>query len=191
MEMHRVVVRGLTALAAVAAAVAAVVPFCDRPGGPALLAELDRPAVFAALAALCLSGAALLGSRRPGLRKAAGAVLAAAAVLGVLAVPAHALAGDPFPDREWDVPAPDGSARRLVVAHTPGLTGGSWRVYVEAGSFPTARRHPVAAYPAGSAKGVLEASWQGPGRIRLIGLDHTHHDLRVTAAGRPLDPLNW
>ncbi|MGO4461410.1 hypothetical protein AB4039_29570 [Streptomyces sp. M-16] len=191
MDMHRVAARALVALAVTAGAAAAVVPFCDRPGGLALLAETDHPALLALLAAAFLAGAALLASRRPGVRKGAALALAGTAVLGVLAVPAYAVVADPFPDREWDVPAPDGSGRRLVVERGIGLTDPVWRIYVDAGRFPTTRRHPVAEYAGTSSRGVLEATWTDPSHIRLIDLDHTHHDLRVTPDGRPLDPLTW
>ncbi|MFD8026839.1 hypothetical protein ACFXJO_35950 [Streptomyces lavendulae] len=191
MDMHRVVARGLLALAVTAGAAAAVVPFCDRPGGLALLAELNHPVLLACLAAVLLAGAALLTSRRAAVRKGAGLALAGAAVLGVLAVPAYAVVSDPFPDREWDVPAPDGSGRRLVVERGLGPGDPVWRIYVDSGRFPGTRRHPVAEYTADHPRGVLEATWTDASHIRLIDLDHTHHDLRITPDGRPLDRLTW
>ncbi|MER7513416.1 hypothetical protein ABTX82_34590 [Streptomyces lavendulae] len=191
MDMHRVVARGLLALAVTAGAAAAAVPFFDRPGGLALLAELNHPVLLACLAAVLLAGAALLASRRAAVRKGAGLALAGAAVLGVLAVPAYAVVADPFPDREWDVPAPDGSGRRLVVERGLGLGDPVWRIYVDSGRFPNTRRHPVAEYAVGYPRGVLEAGWTDASHIRLIDLDHTHHDLRITPDGRPLDRLTW
>lgn len=191
MDMHRVVARGLLALAVTAGAAAAAVPFFDRPGGLALLAELNHPVLLACLAAVLLAGAALLASRRADVRKGAGLALAGTAVLGVLAVPAYAVVADPFPDREWDVPAPDGSGRRLVVERGLGLSDPVWRIYVDSGRFPNTRRHPVAEYAAGYPRGVLEATWTDASHIRLIDLDHTHHDLRITPDGRPLDRLTW
>ncbi|MET8754827.1 hypothetical protein ABZW32_32740 [Streptomyces sp. NPDC004667] len=191
MDMHRVAARALGALAVTAGAAAAVVPFCDRPGGLALLAEMDHPVLLACLAAVCLAGAALLASRRADVRKGAGLALAGTAVLGVLAVPAYAVVSDPFPDREWDVPAPDGSGRRLVVERGLGLGDPVWRIYVDAGRFPNTRRHPVAEYAAGYPRGVLQATWTDASHIRLIDLDHTHHDLRISPDGRPLDALTW
>ncbi|MCX5198569.1 hypothetical protein OOK31_32575 [Streptomyces sp. NBC_00249] len=196
MDMHRVGGRGLLALAAISVGVAVAAPLYDRPGGPALLAELNHPVLLAALAVLCLVGAALLHARHPDIRKAAGLALAGVAVLGVLAVPAYELVSDPFPDREFDVPAPDGSHRRLVVEQTSALTDPVWRIYVDAGPFPATRRWPVAQYAApapGAAypKGVLEATWPDATHITLIDLDHTPHTLRIARDGRPVDELGW
>ncbi|MFD5423746.1 hypothetical protein ACFWJT_37735 [Streptomyces sp. NPDC127069] len=195
MDPHRATARtpiaaaAAVATAAVAAALAAA--HYDRPGGPDLAAELNHPVLLAALAALALTGAALLTSRRPAARKAAGLGLAGAVMCGVLAVPAYGIAADPFPDREWDVPAPDGSGRRLVVERDLGLGDPAWSVHIVTGTFPTARRWPVASYTPGHPRGVLQAEWRDPSHIRLIDLDHTHHDLRVAPNGRPLDALDW
>ncbi|MFF4581415.1 hypothetical protein [Streptomyces sp. NPDC001389] len=191
MDIPRAAARTLVPLAAVPVLAAPVAAHYHRPGGPVLAAELDHPVLLAALAVLALTAAALLASRRPALRKAAGLVLAGASVAGVLAVPAYAVMSDPFPDLEWDVPAPDGSARRLVVERGPGLTDPVWSIHVDAGSFPTARRWPVASYVSQYPRGVLQAEWRDPSRIRLIDLDHHHHDLRIAPDGRPLDTLDW
>ncbi|CAM5658168.1 putative protein OS=Streptomyces lavendulae subsp. lavendulae OX=58340 GN=SLAV_16770 PE=4 SV=1 [Streptomyces lavendulae subsp. lavendulae] len=107
----------------------------------------------------------------------------------MLAVPAYAVVADPFPDREWDVPAPDGSGRRLGERGL-GLGDPVWRIYVDSGRFPNTRRHPVAEYAACYPRGVLELATDAS-HIRLIDLDHTHHDLRITPDGRPLDRLTW
>ncbi|MEV7545205.1 hypothetical protein [Streptomyces sp. NPDC089915] len=191
MDIPRAAGRSLILLAAASALTAFAAAHYDRPGGPALAAELNHPALLAALAALALTGAALLTSRRPGVRKGAGLGLVGATVLGVLAVPAYSVAADPFPDREWDVPAPDGSGRRLVVERGPGLGDPPWSVHITTGTFPTARRWPVASYTPGYPRGVLQAEWRDASHIRLIDLDHTHHDLRIAADGRPLEGLDW
>ncbi|MFD0355151.1 hypothetical protein ACFVHW_15650 [Streptomyces sp. NPDC127110] len=195
MDTPRAAAWGLVALAGAAAATAVAAPLYAHPGGPALAADLNHPVLLTGLAVLALAGAALLRSRRPDVRRAAGAGLAGAVVLGVLAVPAYGVVTDPMPVREWDVPAPDGSARRLVVERTSALTDPVWRIHVDAGTFPTARRWPVAQYRADPefdfTKGVLEAYWPDPGHVRIIDLDHGHHDLRIAPDGRPLDRLDW
>ncbi|GAA0303160.1 hypothetical protein GCM10010302_47090 [Streptomyces polychromogenes] len=191
MDTYRVAGGALTVAAGAIVAAAFAAAHYDRPGGPALAADLYHPVLLAALAALALTGAALLSSRRPGLRKGAALGLAGAAVLGVAAVPAYSVATDPFPDQEWDVPAPDGSGRRLVVERGVGLGDPAWSVHIVTGTFPTARRWPVATYTPGHPRGVLGATWRDPSHIRLIDLDHTHHDLRIAPNGRPLDGLDW
>ncbi|MFJ3880541.1 hypothetical protein ACIPW5_24150 [Streptomyces sp. NPDC090077] len=186
---------GLVASAGAAAATAVAAPLYEHPGGPALLAELNHPVLLAVLAVLALAGAALLRSRRPDVRRAAGAGLALSVVLGVLAVPAYGVVTDPMPMEEWDVPAPDGAPRRLVVEQTSALTDPVWRIYVDAGTFPTARRWPVAEYrsdpESAFTKGVLGARWTDADHVRIIDLDHGHHDLRIGPDGRPLDRLDW
>ncbi|EFL16779.1 predicted protein [Streptomyces sp. C] len=42
-----------------------------------------------------------------------------------------------------------------------------------------------------STKGVLEAYWPDPDHIRIIDLDHGHHDLRIAPDGRPPVRLAW
>ncbi|MCJ1679185.1 hypothetical protein MTF65_17925 [Streptomyces sp. APSN-46.1] len=157
---------GLLALAGASISLAVVAPLYDHPGGPALMAELNHPVPLAALAALAL------------------------------AAPVYHVGSDPFPDREFDVAAPDGSARRLVVEQTSPFHDPVWRIYVDAGHFPTARRWPVAEFPHAPgldyAKGVLEATWSpDASHITLIDLDHGHHALRIATNGRPLDALGW
>ncbi|MFF2195770.1 hypothetical protein [Streptomyces sp. NPDC058157] len=191
MPTPRAVARALVVLAAVVALAALAAARFHRAGGPALAAELDHPVLAAALAALALTGAALLSSRRPAVRKGAGLALAGAVVAGVLAVPAYGVVTDPFPDLEWDVPAPDGSGRRLVVERGLGFGDPAWSIHVDTGPLPTARRWPVASYTPAYPRGVLQAEWLDASRIRLIDFDHAHHDLRIAPDGRPLDPLDW
>ncbi|MFE1556636.1 hypothetical protein ACFW6V_16835 [Streptomyces sp. NPDC058734] len=195
MDTPRAAAWGLVALAGAAAATAVAAPLYEHPGGPALAVGLNHPVLLTGLAVLALAGAALLRSHRPDVRRAAGAGLAGAVVLGVLAVPAYGVVTDPMPLREWDVPAPDGSARRLVVEQTSALTDPVWRIHVDTGTFPTARRWPIAEYRPDPefdfTKGVLEAWWPDPDHIRIIDLDHGHHDLRIAPDGRPLDRLAW
>ncbi|MGE7389595.1 hypothetical protein ACQKM2_29390 [Streptomyces sp. NPDC004126] len=195
MNTPRVAGWGLVALAGAAVATAVAAPLYEHPGGPALAADLNHPVLLSGLAVLALAGAALLRSRRPDVRRAAGAGLALAVVLGVLAVPAYGVVGDPMPLLEWDVPAPDGSARRLVVEQTSALTDPVWRIHIDAGTFPTARRWPVAEYRLDPefdfTKGVLEANWPDADHIRIVDLDHGHHDLRIAPDGRPLGRLDW
>ncbi|MEU9036512.1 hypothetical protein AB0D45_16635 [Streptomyces sp. NPDC048352] len=195
MDMYRAAGWGLFALAGAGAATAAIAPLYDGPGGLALAAELNHPVLLAVLSAVVLTGGALLRSRRADVRTAAAQVLAGAAALGALAVPAYGLAADPFPDREWDVAAPDGSPRRLVVERTDALTDPVWRIYVDAGPFPTARRWPVAEYRSGPdqewPEGVLQAAWSDPDHIELTDFDHTAHTVRIARDGRPLEALVW
>ncbi|MBW5482425.1 hypothetical protein [Streptomyces bambusae] len=172
-------------------ATAVVAPLAERPGGLAVVAEADRPVLLSVLAALALAGAALLGSRRPDVRRAAGLTLTVGGILTVLASVAIPVVGDPFPALEHDVPEPSGSGRRLVVELTSPLFDPVWHIYVDQGSFPTTRRWPVATY-ADSApgtdwpRGVLQAEWLAPDRIRLIDLDHAAHDIPLAESGRPL-----
>ncbi|MFJ3724126.1 hypothetical protein ACIPYQ_16345 [Streptomyces sp. NPDC090045] len=196
MDVHRGVARGaargLFALAVALTATAVVAPLYDRPGGPAVLAELDHPVLLAVLAALSLTAGVLLSSRRPEVRKATVGGLAIAAVFGALATVVYALAADPFPSREYDVPAPGGVQRRLVVERTSPLIDPVWRVYVDTGGFPTARRWPVAEYTESSwPTGVLHAEWIGPDRIGLTDYDHRQHEVELAPDGRPLNGVDW
>lgn len=183
---------GLVALAGVLVGAAIVGRLYERPGGLALLAELNSPLLLDALAALALLTAAFLASRRPTVRKASGAALVAVAVLGVPAVPALHIALDPFPALQYDVPAPGGAPRRLVVERTSPLIDSVWKVYVDRGRFPAARRWPVTQYRDDDwSKGILGAEWSSPDTIRLIDMDHVVHDIPVSAEGRPLAPMAW
>ncbi|GHI89071.1 hypothetical protein ACWGF3_28585 [Streptomyces xanthophaeus] len=193
MNVHRGVARALFALAAILAGAAVLAPLYHRPGGYALLAELDEPLVVGSLAALALAGAAGLSSRRKGLRTAAAHGLVWAVVLGASCVPVYLIATDPFPSVEYDVPAPDGVARRLVVERTSALTDPVWEVYVDDGSFPTARRWPVARFDelVPWPQGVRDAEWASPDVIRLIDFDHQPHLIELSPQGRPLSSLVW
>ncbi|MDX3536882.1 hypothetical protein PV721_21395 [Streptomyces sp. MB09-01] len=196
MDVHRGVARGvargLFALAAALTATAVVAPLYDRPGGLSVLAELDHPVLLAVLAALSLTAGVLLSSRRPEVRKATVGGLVAAAVFGALATPVYVMASDPFPSREYDLPAPGGAQRRLVVERTSPLVDPVWRVYVDTGAFPTARRWPVAEYTESSwPTGVRQAEWIGPDRIALIDYDHRQHEVELSRDGRPLNEVDW
>ncbi|MFD3695760.1 hypothetical protein ACFWUZ_06325 [Streptomyces sp. NPDC058646] len=193
MNVHRGVARALFALAAVLTGVAVVAPLYDRPGGYALLAELDEPLLTGAGAALALTGAVLLSSRRPVLRTVACHGLVWAVVLGASCVPVYLVAVDPFPSAEFDVPAPDGAARRLVVERTSPLTDPVWEVYVDDGSFPTARRWPVVRYDdmAPWPQGIRGAEWVSPDVISLTDADHMPHEIELSPEGRPLDRMDW
>ncbi|MFH7595792.1 hypothetical protein WDV06_11910 [Streptomyces racemochromogenes] len=191
MRTSRAAARTLVAVAVAVVLAALAAAGCHRPGGAALAAELDHPVLAAVLAAVALTGAALLTSRRPAVRKGAALGLAGAAVAGVLAVPAYAVVADPFPGLEWDVPAPDGSGRRLVVERGLGFGDAAWSIHIDTGPLPAARRWPVASYTPAYPRGVLEAQWRDASHIRLIDFDHAHHDLRIAPDGRPLDALDW
>ncbi|MBT2405737.1 MULTISPECIES: hypothetical protein [unclassified Streptomyces] len=183
---------GLVALAGALVGAAIVGRLYERPGGLAVLAELNSPLLLGSLAVLALLVAGFLASRRPAVRKALGAALVAVAVLGVPAVPVLHLARDPFPSLQYDVPAPDGSPRRLVVERTSPLVDSVWQVYVDQGRFPAARRWPVTQYRDDDwSKGILGAQWANPDTIRLIDLDHMVHEIPVSAEGRPLAPMDW
>ncbi|KIF04040.1 hypothetical protein PL81_20825, partial [Streptomyces sp. RSD-27] len=82
MDIRRAAARTLVPLAALPVLAASVAAYCDRPGGPALAAELNHPVLLAALAVLALTAAVLLASRSPAVRKAAGVALAGAGVAG-------------------------------------------------------------------------------------------------------------
>lgn len=171
---------------------AVVAPLYDHPGGPAVLADLDHPVLLAVLAALSLTAGVLLSSRRPEVRKATVGALVVAAVFGALATPVYVMASDPFPSLEYDVPAPGGAPRRLVVERSSPLTDPVWRIYLDTGRFPTARRWPVAEYEESVwPQGVLHAEWIGPDRIRLIDYDHRDHEVELARDGRPLNGVDW
>ncbi|MGW0396009.1 hypothetical protein ACWDYJ_35150 [Streptomyces sp. NPDC003042] len=195
MDGHKGLARGLVAVAAISAATAIVAPRYNRPGGLALLAELDHPVLLTTLAAVCLAAAALLTSRRRGVRTGVTVALAGAAAAGVLAIPVYLVATDPFPSAEYDVPAPDGSPRRLVVERDSPLTDPVWRIYVDAGHFPTTRRWPVAEYPDGPEqdypRGVLRATWTEASHITLTDFDHAQHHVLIAPDGRARDTLGW
>ncbi|RSS82321.1 hypothetical protein [Streptomyces sp. WAC06614] len=167
--------------------VAVAAALLDRPGGPVLVAEADRPVLLGVSAGLALAGAVMLRSRRQAVRQAAAVGLVAATVMGVTAPPTLGVLADPFPMREYDVPAPGGVARRLVVERTSPLFHPVWRIHVDQGSFPTARRWPVATYTDGDpGKGVLDARWDGPDRIVLVDVDHTPRTIPLAPSGQPL-----
>ncbi|WP_411106702.1 hypothetical protein [Streptomyces sp. cmx-4-9] len=193
MDVHRGVARGLFALAGVLAGAAALAPPFHRPGGLAVVAELDEPVALGSLAALVLAGAVLLSSRRPVLRTVGAHGLVWALVLGASCVPVYLIAADPFPGVEYDIPAPGGAGRRLVVERTSPLTDPVWEVYVDEGGFPTARRWPVGRYPESLPwpQGVVKAQWLSRDVVRLYDFERTAHDVVLSPEGRPLTAPAW
>ncbi|MCX4692699.1 hypothetical protein [Streptomyces sp. NBC_01408] len=193
MNVHRPMRRGLFALAGILAGAAVVAPLSNRPGGFAVLAELDEPLLMGCGAALALIGAVLLSSRRRALRTVGSHGLVWVLVLAASCVPVYLIAADPFPSVEFDVPAPDGAARRLVVERTSPLTDPVWEVYVDDGRFPVARRWPVARFDemAPWPQSVRKAEWISPDVISLTDADRNTHEIELSAEGRPLDRLNW
>ncbi|MEU9377045.1 hypothetical protein AB0D94_25165 [Streptomyces sp. NPDC048255] len=193
MNVHRGMARGLFALAGILAGAAVVAPLSNKPGGFAVLAELDEPLLMGSGAALALVGALLLSSRRRAARTVGSHGLVWVLVLAASCVPVYLIATDPFPSVEYDVPAPDGAARRLVVERTSPLTDPVWEVYVDDGSFPVARRWPVARFDemAPWPQHVRKARWVSPDVISLTDADHNQHEIRLSPEGRPLDSLVW
>ncbi|MFG2714829.1 hypothetical protein ACGFX2_30370 [Streptomyces goshikiensis] len=194
MKIRRGAGLGLIVLAGMCAVAAIAGRLYERPGGLAVVAELNSPWLLAALAALALAaGVALRSRRRPGADKAV-AALVGAGILGTLVVPLRLMAADPFPARQYDVTAPGGAGepRRLVVERTSPLVDAGWEVYVDQGPFPVARRWPVARCDDTDwSKGILQAEWLTRDTIRLIDLDHRSHDIPVAPDGHPLAGLDW
>ncbi|MFD3551226.1 hypothetical protein ACFWWA_03905 [Streptomyces goshikiensis] len=193
MKIRRGAGLGLLALAGMCAVAAITGRLYERPGGLAVVAELNSPWLLAALAAPALATGAALRSRRPGADKAV-AALTGAGLLAALVVPLGLMAADTFPARQYDVTAPGGAGdpRRLVVERVSPLADPGWEIYVDQGPFPAARRWPVARYDdADWPKGILHAEWLTRDTIRLIDLDHRSHDIPLALDGRPLGGLDW
>ncbi|MFI5637887.1 hypothetical protein ACIA8H_10790 [Streptomyces goshikiensis] len=193
MKIRRGAGLGLIALAGMCAVAAVAGRLFERPGGLAVVAELNSPWLLVPLAAAALATGAALRSRGPGADKAV-AALAGAGILAALLVPLGLMAADPFPARQYDVTAPGGAGapRRLVVERVSPLADPGWEVYVDQGPFPATRRWPVARYDdADWSKGILQAQWLTHDTIRLIDLDHRSHDIPIAPTGRPLADLNW
>ncbi|MFE3607628.1 hypothetical protein [Streptomyces goshikiensis] len=196
MKIRRGAGLGLIALAGMCAVAAIAGRLYERPGGLAVVAELNSPWLLVPLAAAALATGAALRSRGPGGPGGpkALAALAGAGLLTALVIPLGLLAADPFPARQYDVTAPGGAGapRRLVVERVSPLADPGWQVYVDQGPFPATRRWPVARYDdADWSKGILQAGWLTPDTIRLIDLDHRSHDIPLAASGRPLAALIW
>ncbi|MFI5534074.1 hypothetical protein ACIA8O_36610 [Kitasatospora sp. NPDC051853] len=172
------VLAGGLALGAVAAHLAA------RDGGLVVVRSLDRPFLAFVLVA-ALTVAALL----TGVRSLRGRIIVGLGtfVVALLCVPV-AMIGIMDGGRTESLrrAAPGQGDRTLVVETGHAMIDPLWWVSVEQGSGLTARRWHVG-YFNGDAVGneMVEAAWDGPGRIRLTTGDGAVHLVELATNGRP------
>ncbi|MCX4526433.1 MULTISPECIES: hypothetical protein [unclassified Streptomyces] len=195
MRIRRGAGLALIGVAVMCVAAATVGRLYERPGGLAVVAELNSPWLLGPLAGLALAAGILLRTWRPAAAQPVVTAVVAVALLAALTIPLLLMASDPFPAREYDITAPaggGGAPRRLVVELTSPLADPVWQVYVDQGTFPTAHRWPLTRFAASDwSKGILQAQWLSHDTIRLIDLDHRPHDIPLTPNGRPGAALNW
>ncbi len=190
MDMVELAVRrrvlGLVVAAGVAVVAETVGWWSSRSGGLLVVAQaLHHPLLFGLSALAALTAAAVLGVRN---RVVRGLVLMTAALMTLLALPFFLLGSG----REvtMDKAAPHHSDRHLVVEEGAAMIDPLWWVYVDEGSGLTKRRWLVGYFNGDVADNALvEASWAGPDRIRLITGDEESRQVHVVGltpgSGKP------
>ncbi|KQV18581.1 hypothetical protein [Kitasatospora sp. Root107] len=152
-------------------------------GGFVLLRGLHRPGLLFPVVLVALLTAVLLG------RADAGTKVLTSLLVGLLLFLTMSVAmvgGFDGPRRTEVLPAPDGSGRRLVVDKGADWIDPLWWVSVESGSGPTARRWKIGYFDGDDHRNALvEAVWDGPGRVRLVTGDQQVHLIDVGSDGRP------
>lgn len=138
----------------------------SRPGGLLVVAQvLHHPVLFGLLVLVALTAAVIVGVQNLLFRSL---VLVAAVLIGLLAVPISLFAGA---GREvtMNEAAPDRSDLHLVVEEGAAMIDPLWWVYVDEGSGLTKRRWHVGYFNGdASTNALVEASWLGPDRVRLV-----------------------
>lgn len=163
----------------------------SRSGGLLVVAQvLHHPVLFGLLILVALTAAVVIGVRNLLFRAL---VLMAAILVGFLAVPMVLFAGA---GREvtMNEAAPHRSDRHLVVEEGAAMIDPLWWVYVDEGSGLTKRRWQVGYFNGDASDALVEASWVGPDRVRLVTAgegDTQIHLVDLTPeSGEPLRTLS-
>ncbi|MFI9614555.1 hypothetical protein ACIHCM_23310 [Streptomyces sp. NPDC052023] len=163
----------------------------SRSGGLLVVAQvLHHPVLFGLLVLAVLTAAVIVGVRNLLFRSL---VLVAAILIGLLAIPMLLFAGA---GREvtTNEAAPSRSDRHLVVVEGAAMIDPLWWVYVDEGSGLTKRRWHVGYFNGGVSDALVEASWVGPDRVRLVtagGEDTQVHLVDLSPeSGQPLRTLS-
>ncbi|MDX2707758.1 hypothetical protein PV350_33650 [Streptomyces sp. PA03-6a] len=156
-----------------------------RSGGLLVAVRLlDHPLVFGIATGVVLTAALILAVRGPVLRS----LILVAGVFGTLALGAAISLFSHGGEETMSKAAPGHPDRELVVVEGAAMIDPLWWVYVDEGSWLTARRWRVG-FVNGDSCDLVAVEWDGPDRVRVTldaGEGDEVHVIRLSPAdGRP------
>ncbi|MFB7030681.1 MULTISPECIES: hypothetical protein [unclassified Streptomyces] len=157
--------RAMTLAAGCLVLAGAVGWWAGRDGGLLWVARLfDHPLLFGVLAPGLLTAALVVAVRNLFVRVLAGVAFG---LVLLMAFPFFLFALFEMPQETSDTAAPGRDDRSLVIEEGSAMIDPLWWVYVDEGWGPMTRRWQVG-YVNGDADALIDASWDGPDRVRLV-----------------------
>ncbi|MGW9450066.1 hypothetical protein [Streptomyces sp. NPDC055632] len=158
--------RAMTLAAGCSVLAGAVGWWADQDGGLLWAARLfHHPFAFGVLTGVLLTAALIVAVRNLAVRIMAGVAFGLALVM---TLPFFLLVFLDRPREASDTAAPGRDDRSLVIVEGSAMIDPLWWVYVDEGWGPMTRRWQVSYINGDAENALIDASWDGPDRVRLV-----------------------